>query len=935
MKKQEFSAHYISGTHWDREWYRPYQEYRILLVRLIDGLIELMETSNDFKYFQMDGQTCILEDYLEIRPENKDRLAKLIKDKKILIGPWYTMPDLFCPDGESLVRNLLLGQRISNEWGVAPMPVGFICDMFGHPSQMPQIFAGFGITDIVMGRGTNEFDTPMFFNWESPDGTKALTFKLQDKQGYGAFALPRAILEGADGVAADQVPNREQYLSELKEAEGNPKKKKEVKEKWGSIVLANYVNYETKRANAPVIAVMDTMDHIPPAADVAKYLQMIKEGCPEVSTAHSTLPAFFDEVRKLVKGLQSRKGELRDPSKEKCGYLYLIPNCVSARIRMKQANDAVASLLEHWAEPMLAFTRMTDEAKCKEFKPYLDIAWKYLVGCHAHDSICGCSIDQVHRDMMYRFDQALVMGKQIREQALAVLTADSADLAENENEFTVTLVNPLPFERDEICVFDIDLPTNYPTTFHEGFRTQDLKSFTIEDAEGKPIPYQRLGFIPEMNERSHLAKYCFVSDGNFTRYTVAAEIKLPACGFTSIKVKPAKMPVRPLKTLRTGPVSGENEFLCISIEKNGTLKILDKSNGEFYRDLLTFEDRSEIGDGWFHGHSLNDSRILSSASPAQVEVVHDGPEQVTFRTRITMSLPEKYDWNKQSPCENRKEFVIVNEISLARKSKAVKVKTVIENNVQDHQLQLLLPADIPEAENYFAHTAFDIVERRIAIDGKTANWQEMDIVEKPFQDIQALAGKKRGLAFISGGGLHEGGVRDDMRRTMQVTLLRAFRRTVGTEGEQDGLEQGRLEYKYALMPFPGKFNPIAVLQEASALQAGTITRQSGKRPSGHAPMSGKEKAVKSFMSQVRNTVLVTALKPAEQGTAIIVRLWNPTSKTQEEVIKFSQKIKSVETVRLSENCPDDKFAKLQGGQVKVVVPAIKIITVKIELASKK
>lgn len=927
MKKRKFSAHYISGTHWDREWYRPYQEYRLLLVRLIDGLIDLMETSRDFKYFQMDGQTCILEDYLEIRPENKERLAKLIKDKKILIGPWYTMPDLFCPDGESLVRNLLLGQRISHDWGVEPMPVGFICDMFGHPSQMPQIFAGFGIGDIVMGRGTNEFDTPMFFKWESPDGTKSLTFKLQDKHGYGAFALPRAILEGADGVAADQVPDREKYLGELKTSDGKPEKKKEVKEKWGSIVLGNYVNYETKRANVPVIAVMDTMDHIPPATDVSKYLQMIKDGCPDVSPAHSTLPAFFDEVRKLAKGLPSRKGELRDPSREKCGYLYLIPNCVSARIRMKQANDAVASLLENWAEPMLAFTRMTDKGKCREFKPYLDIAWKYLVGCHAHDSICGCSIDQVHRDMMYRFDQALVMGRQIREQSLAVLTADSADLAEKEDEFTITLVNPLPFERNEVCVFDIDLPTDYPARFHEGFRTQELKSFTLEDADGRTIPYQRTGFIPEMNERSHLAKYCFISEGTFTRYTVAAEIKLPACGFTSLKVKPSQMPVRPVGTLRTGPVSAENEFLSVSIERNGTLTILDKSNGETYRDLLTFEDRSEIGDGWFHGHSLNDSRILSSASPAQVEVVHDGPEQVTFRTGIAMSLPEKYDWNTQSPCENRRDFIIVNEISLTKKSKSVKVKTVIENNVQDHQLQLLLPSDIPEAQIYSAHTAFDIVERRIAIDGRTANWQEMDIVEKPFQDVQAVAGMRRGLAFISGGGLHEGGVRDDMRRTMQVTLLRAFRRTVGTEGERDGLEQGRLEYRYSLMPFAGNFNPVAVLEEASVLKTGTITRQTGKRPSGHAPMTGKGKAVKSFMSQVRNTVIVTALKPSEKGDAVIVRLWNPTGRPQEEIIKFSRKIKSAETVELSEARADNEFAALRGDCVKINVPPAKIVSI--------
>ena len=134
MKNTKYFAHYISGTHWDREWYRPFQEYRVLLVRLVDGLLDLMEAERDFRYFQLDGQTCVLQDYLEIRPENRGRLEKLIRSGRILIGPWFTMPDLFCVGDEALVRNLLLGRRISREWGVDPMPVGFICDMFGHPS---------------------------------------------------------------------------------------------------------------------------------------------------------------------------------------------------------------------------------------------------------------------------------------------------------------------------------------------------------------------------------------------------------------------------------------------------------------------------------------------------------------------------------------------------------------------------------------------------------------------------------------------------------------------------------------------------------------------------------------------------------------------------------------------------------------------------------
>lgn len=178
-----FTAHYLSGTHWDREWYRPLQEFRLLLVELIDELLDLMEGSADFKYFHLDGQTCVLQDYVEICPENRGRLARLIRQGRILIGPWFTMPDLFCVGDETLVRNLLLGRTISREWGVEPMPVGFTCDMFGHPSQMPQIFAGFGYRYCVVGRGTNEHTTPMFFQWQAPDGSRGSRSSCRTREG--------------------------------------------------------------------------------------------------------------------------------------------------------------------------------------------------------------------------------------------------------------------------------------------------------------------------------------------------------------------------------------------------------------------------------------------------------------------------------------------------------------------------------------------------------------------------------------------------------------------------------------------------------------------------------------------------------------------------------------------------------------------------------
>jgi alpha-mannosidase len=927
-------AHYISGTHWDREWYRPFEEYRLLLVQLVDELLEIMEEDGEFRYFQFDGQTCMLEDYLDIRPENRERLGALIRDGRILIGPWFTMPDLFCPDGESLVRNLQFGRRIAREWGTDPMPVGFICDMFGHPSQMPQIFAGFGIRDIVMGRGTNESTTDMYFEWLAPDGTRALTFKLQDKIGYGAFAHPRAILEGESQAALQDLDGYAQFAGELADAAHDPDHVKKVREDWGRQSLGTYVNGETQRANLPVIAVMDTMDHIMPAEDVGRYLRLIHESAPGVAAHHSTLPQFFADIRSQSEDteLQKRRGEQREPSRDKCGYLYLIPNCVSARVRLKLAGDAAAGLLQRWSEPLLALAESKSEDIGK-MRPFLDRAWKLVLTNHAHDSVCGCSIDQVHRDMMNRFEQAQVLGEQLRHQAFAALTVDCRELAQEKDDFTLTLFNPAFTPVEESVIFDIDLPTDYPASFHEGFRSQEVKSFVLEDAEGNTVPYQRLRVTPVMNERSRVAKHCFISDGPFARYTVAANLSLPACGYTSLRVRPAERPVRVMGSLRTGPVAAENEHLAISVANNGSLTLTDKRTGEIYSDLLTFEDRSEIGDGWFHGESVNDAPALSSATGAQVRVLHDGPEIVTFRIEVTLAVPKRYNWHAEAPVEETVPLRIRSDVSLRRGARVVDVATTIDNVAEDHRLQLLLPSDAADAQTYVAHTAFDLVTRPIALDTATSDWQEAEIVEKPFESMQAVGQGSRGLAFLSGGGLHEGGVRDDRRRTMQVTLLRSFRRTVGTEGEKDGLEPGTITCRYAIMPYAGNLPAATALRETMRLQTGLLARQTGKRPSGYPPLTGSDRHTLSFIEQEGDLIL-SSLKPAEnESGTLILRLWNPADTDGTSTLRFHRPVRDAAILRLDEEpCADAADLKIDSQSVTLLAAAHRIVTLSVKLA---
>ncbi|MBN1437129.1 MAG: hypothetical protein JW936_08630 [Sedimentisphaerales bacterium] len=899
-----YSAHYISGTHWDREWYRPFQEFRILLVDMVDLLLDLMEQKSEFKYFHFDGQTCMLEDYLEIRPENRDRLAKLITDGRILIGPWFTMPDLFGPGDEALIRNLLLGRKIAQQWGVEPMNVAYTCDMFGHPSQMPQIYQGFGMQDCVLGRGTNEHTTPAFFNWQAPDGSEVFTFKLQDHDGYGAFIRCRNVLESMGDSPDEDTVNR-------------------AKEE-----LRKYVSHEESRSNVPVLCLMDALDHTLPATDAPRYLQILHDACPDVQGCHSTLSAFFNEARAKSKNLVTKHGELREPAKEGGGYLYLIPNCPSSRVRMKQANDRSQNLLEKWAEPFFAWAQLEGDTTSPAF---LDVAWKYLLQCHAHDSICGCSIDQVHRDMMYRFDQTQIIATQARNRAFGDLTASCADLAQTEDEFTITIANPLPYARKEVVTFNVDLHHKYPTSFCDGFRGHFIKSFTFSDIDGNDVPYQRLVCHPDSIARTSYAVPARDGSYLFDRYVVAAEIDLPPLGFTSLLVKPSKKPVRRMTSLRTGPNSAENEHLAVSIAPNGTVTLTDKATNEIYTDLLTLEDRSEVGDGWFHVDSVNDEIALSSACQGQVSVLHDGPDLVTFRIAVPLDLPCRYDFHKQTRSQDRLEMTVVHLVTLRRGARVVDVETTFDNNVEDHRLRLLLPTDA-DADSYLAHHPFDFVSRPIALDTSTAGWREAELSEKPFLSMQAVGAKNRGLAFISEAGLHEGGVLDDARRTMAVTLMRSFRLTVATNGETDGLELGQHSYRFKLMPFAGQLPRIQALNELAKLQTGTLTRQTqnGEFESGYPAMNGTMQPRRSFLSFQDNNLVPAAIKPQDAGGNLTIRLWNPCEKAQSETIKFYRPPKKAQYTDLAERAIADSEPQLKNDSVTVTAGPHQIITIAVD-----
>ncbi|MFL5626015.1 MAG: alpha-mannosidase, partial [Ktedonobacteraceae bacterium] len=173
----------VPHTHWDREWYQTFQQFRIRLVRTIDKLLDILDRDDKFRHFMLDGQTIVLDDYLEVRPEQEERLKKYTQTGRIQVGPWYLQPDEFLVSGEALIRNLQIGLQRAAEFAT-PMRIGYVPDCFGHIAQLPQILRGFGIDNAVFWRGVGSDAHKSEFYWAAPDGTRVLVIHLAAPVGY-------------------------------------------------------------------------------------------------------------------------------------------------------------------------------------------------------------------------------------------------------------------------------------------------------------------------------------------------------------------------------------------------------------------------------------------------------------------------------------------------------------------------------------------------------------------------------------------------------------------------------------------------------------------------------------------------------------------------------------------------------------------------------
>lgn len=342
-------------THWDREWYRTFQEYRFRLVEVIDMIIDEM-LSGELEYFTLDGQTIALNDYLDVKPEKKSNLKSLIKEGRLTIGPWYVLADEFLVNGESLIQNIRLAQQYT-PWAKHHSKVAYLPDTFGHTADMAKITTKFGMKNAVLWRGTNPKQSE--FIWYSDDGSYLKTFHL------------------AEGYHQDILHARNLSIEEKAEK------------------IQDFLTKLEANSASDILLLPVGSDHMPPVRGLKTLLKELEEHLIDYKFIQGNLEQFFNENKSFSEKAFTH-GDLRDCSKN-----FILPGVYSSRIYLKQWNALLTNQLSRLIEPFGSYVSLST-LDTFEF-PDTSYLWKQLIENHPHDSICGCSIDAVHQENEQRF----------------------------------------------------------------------------------------------------------------------------------------------------------------------------------------------------------------------------------------------------------------------------------------------------------------------------------------------------------------------------------------------------------------------------------------------------------------------------------------------------------------------------------------------------
>jgi alpha-mannosidase len=715
----------VPHTHWDREWYAPFQTFRLRLVDLLDEFLPLLEQDLSYARFLLDGQMAVVDDYLEVRPDAEDRLRRLAAAGRVAMGPWYILMDEFLVSGETIVRNLQLGLERAAAFGGAS-PVGYLPDMFGHIAQMPQVLRLAGMEHTVVWRGVPSAVDKTAFRWSAPDGSTVRAEFMPKGYGNGA-AIPDDAKALLRRIEAHEAEIGSYLLDGMLWMNGTDH---QVPQPWLGRVVAE------------VNALQD--DYRLEVTSLAEY----------VATAPTD-------------GLPAWTGELRSGSRSN-----LLMGVASNRVDVKQAAARTERALERRAEPLSALFLEADRWPGR----LLDLAWREVVRNSAHDSICACSADEAVSAVLARYAEARQIAEGLAARAVDALGASMASAG-------VVVVNPSARARGGLV--ELLLPGDGPVegaqvlrartaTLAEHrlaaselggilgqIRSQQLDDDTYVNAirveetdDGLDIVIEadallRTEFLVEEAKRDLYARAGANPDAPVrvrieqppSRRVLVRVEDVPGFGWSTWEAVPS----------RCAPVVVPDGASM----SNGLVSVVvDRFDGTFSVDGVAGFDRLvdslDVGDTYNYCPPENDI-VVDTPSTVVVEVVESGPMRGRLRVSRTFS------WQGRA-------VHVVTVLELQAGERAVRVHTTFDNPVGDHRLRALFPVPDGPVSGSRAECAFAVVERGLTAEGGPTEFGLPTFPSRRF--VQA------GSLTVVHEGLLEYEVVDE-GRTLALTLLRA------------------------------------------------------------------------------------------------------------------------------------------------------------------
>ena len=755
------TVYVVPHCHWDREWYQPHELFRWRLVQMIDELLDHMEQHPEYTCFNLDGQTIVIHDYLELRPENEGRLRAMIEAGRIVIGPWWVQPDEFLPTGESHIRSFQKGIRSAEALG-GSLRVGHCADQFGHIAQMPQIMSQLGLTSACLWRGVPDSVPGWSFHWQAPDGTRLPVLYLRNSYSSG-WRLPTDPDE-----LVERTRRQERDLRDHEPA-----------------ILMNGTDHSRMEKHVPAaLAAAAGRGYDYRLATLADYEQAV----------------FAAGINEHV-----HDGELRSPDRSN-----VLVGVLSARVNLKQRDFEVSGALERYSEPLELLSHLNHGP---DGLPALRHAWRVLLENAPHDSICGCSVDQTHREMLPRYDRAEQLANQVARESMGHLVTRLRVPAGGG----IAVFRPVPHAAAvlEVTVPDsweggsLRLPDGQDVPYSLGPATRG--ELLLHEQVSPRGAMRHLDFIREGRYNNqhveemrwelagrHLKVETTIGDGlcvvddqtvrEEVRHVVAnnladtAEIAVRRSGTTELRaVLPPSATVgvellapvagtAPKTDISATSTSIANAFYEVRLTK-GRLNIRDWQHGIDIKNASTFVDEGDRGDE-YNADILPDAVILPTACGI-ISVVSDRVF-ASLRYMTLLKVPEGLN-AKRSRRTRRDEAVlpIVTEVTLWAGLPRVDFRVIVDNTVEDHRLRALFPLPFGVG-SAITENQFHVAERSLT----PPPWNGVSLEQPPTTFPQ-----KTFAAFEAGGagiavfnkGLQEGEVVRDTkgRQAYALTLLRS------------------------------------------------------------------------------------------------------------------------------------------------------------------